>query len=207
MKKFLLIITLIALSFSVYAVNDHYDQKMKEYSSSLIKDQGLDNNKELVYNFKRLVKTYPNEWQAKYYVAYCLYRGAYLDKDNTQYNIAEALDFLDSIDGKLFKEHADFLILKARILFMVLGMDNSQSETLMPQISSLLKIALEMEPNNSRGLLVLGQYYYYLPAFIGGDKVQGVEKFKLAYENYLKEPASELPKWPDSIYTYSVNLK
>jgi len=207
MKKILLIITLVALNFSVYAVNDHYNKKMKEYASSLIEDQGLDNNKELVYNFKRLVKTYPDEWEAKYYVAYCLYRNSYLDQENAEYNIAEALDFLDSIDGELFKGHADFLILKARILFTVLGMDNSQGEKLMPQISSLLNIALEMEPNNSRGLLVLGQYYYYLPSFIGGDKAKGIDKFKLAYENYVKEAGSELPKWPESIYTYSINLK
>ena len=207
MKKILLIIAIIALSISAYATNDHYDQKMKEYSSSLIKDQGLDNNNELIYNFKRLVKTYPNNWEAKYYVAYCLYRGSYLDKENAKNNIDEALDVLDSIDTKLFKEHADFLILKARILFMVLGMDNSQSEVLMPKVSSLLRIALGMEPNNSRGLLVLGQYYYYLPAFIGGDKTKGAENFKLAYENYQKESSSELPRWPENIYTYSLTLK
>ena len=202
---FTLLSTFLFCTSNLFAQNG-YEQKMKEYVSVLDSTPDLQTNNEMIYNFERLMKVYPEEWTIKYYKAYCIFRKALLNPQEGESHLEETLRYIESIDKNILENHVDFIILKARVLFTMLSFSPSKGSEYSPIILSLLDISLEKEPENSRAYYVYGLYYYHLPKFVGGNKNKACEYFKKAFYFFTNEDKNEIPHWAPILYENGMKL-
>lgn len=89
------------------------------------------------------------------------------------------------IDDILDKEpdNATFLAYKAAFKGFRIAVSNFKAIYLGMQSMNLAKKAYDIDPNNVRVLIEMGNILFYSPSFAGGDKKKGLE----FYENAVKE--------------------
>lgn len=195
----------MAYTVSAQSISD-YQLKIKEISDSIEANPYNETNEEAIYKLKRLDEMYPNQWLAKYYISYCMFRRGLLDKQNSVNYFKQAVEYINEINTSIRKSNADFLCLQARIMIMILSLDPSKGAEYTPTIVYLVQEATKLEPNNSRIVFVNGLFYSFMPTFCGGDKEKGRKEFEKAYNLYKQEPKNTLPVWNEKLYQNMVSL-
>ena len=201
--KHLFITLILCITFSSYAQIETKTET--EYEALLKKDvQLLDKatNKETytsaLYKFERLRKVASDKWLPQYYAAYCkIVMVRWEDSEGEMLN--DAISYLEK--ALKIQKNSEILTLLGRAYLVKIQMKITNGPKYTMKVKELLKQALELDSENPRTYLIFGQYYYYIPRFVGGNKDTAEELFKKAkvlydaeYEKNKKE-YSTLPHW------------
>ncbi|QHI36883.1 hypothetical protein IMCC3317_22530 [Kordia antarctica] len=193
---FILTLTIFAAGFSeVTAQEATQFEKLLEKNVLLldsIKDK--DTCEDVLFRFERLRKVSPDEWLPSYYSAYCkliLTRWRIDKEDLTNEAISQLEETIKTANN------SEVMTLLARAYMTKIELQKSSGPRYTGKVKTLLKDAVEKDPNNPRAFLMYGKFYYYFPGFVGGDKEKGIKLFEKAAPIFESEKVKN-----DEKYTY-----
>lgn len=150
-------------------------------------------------SFERIGLVEMDQWLPDYYCAVCHVTAAFLNQDvskmDTQMDIAQK--FADRADS-LSPDNSEIYVLKSMILDGRIMVD-PQTRGQQYGMQSLMAInrATQLNPDNPRAYLLLGQSLLYTPPQFGGGKDKGCAMLQTAKEKFDSfRPASPIdPNW------------
>lgn len=174
------------------------------FSISVLAQNNLENdlNKALnsseKANLVELVKTYPNEWLPKYYLALSDVVSV-LEKENKTES-SKILDEAKSLINKLESQapkNVEVLNLKALYLTAEIVQDPlTNGGIYYPEVIETYQKALELNPNNPRSILGLAEFNINAANYIGTDITQDCKNVKKSLALFTNEkPKKNEPKW------------
>jgi tetratricopeptide (TPR) repeat protein len=201
---FILTLTVFFSGFPEVAAQEltQYEKLLEKNTILLDKIKGKDSCEDVLFRFERLQKVAPNEWVPAYYVAYCkiLLSRWRLDKENL---INEAISQLEATIK--IADNSEVMTLLARAYMTKIELQRSNGPKYTVKAKNLLKDALKKDPNNPRAYLIYGKFYYFFPAFVGGDKVKAIQLFDKAAPIFASESIKNetkytpLPHWGENL--------
>ncbi len=158
--------------------------------------------------FERVANKESEEWLPRYYqslgTAFLALRKEQVDeKEQFLQNSLEILDQADEIE-----KNSETIALRGFIMMLQLSLDPAtRGQTLSPIIFGKFNEAIEMNPENPRAHLFLGQMEYGTAQFLGIGFDKACELYQKSIELYEKEQKNEniLPDW--GFQTAEVSLK
>ncbi len=202
MKRVLFLLLTVMYTLTTLAQNEKYIKTMEAKIAAFDTTRSIEGLIELSNTFERIAEAEKKEWLPYYYAA--------LMQVNAGNNMwgAKMNDKIDPVADK-----AEVLINKAEAL----NPDNSEIYVVKKLIASLrmmvdpqarfmqyapvaeqaLKTAQQLDPENPRVYLVMGQDKYFTPEQFGGSKAEAKKLFEQAFQKYdaFKPKSSLHPKW------------
>lgn len=149
-------------------------------------------------NFEELVKTYPNEWLPKYYLALSEVVNV-LDNAKKEGN-SKALDEAKNLINQLEKQYpknVEVLNLKALYLTAEIVQDPlTNGGIYYPEVLGTYQKALAINPENPRAILGLAEFNINAADYIGTDITQDCKNVKKSLALFTNEkPKKNELKW------------
>lgn len=199
----LLLTSFLFLSFT----KGGYEKAMMATIESL---QAAQNPSELVKvanKFERIGATEKSEWLPFYYQSYCYVMASTMEADVTK--IDAYLDIADANIAKADKlkgDQVETLTLRGFSAMMRISVDPaSRGQEYSMKATEYLQQANQLDGNNPRVMLMLGQMQYGTAQFFNTDTTPICEQFKKAYElfqNLEEEPDPIWPSWGEAQASY-----
>ncbi|RYU94629.1 hypothetical protein [Emticicia agri] len=200
MKRIILTISFLSLIFvSTFAQKAEYVSAMENAINLLSEVENTENTKQGVSQLERIAAAEPKEWLPNYWAAYGLTNLTFTetDADKKDMLLDKADKFLAAAE-KLQTNNDEIEVLKAYIAgarMAVAPQDRWQKYG--GAVSTGLKNAYKLNPENPRAKLLEAQGVYFTPETYGGGKKKSVPLFEEALSKFAKfKPASSIaPNW------------
>lgn len=199
-------ITLVGTAQTNTTELSSYEKLLKRNVELLDQAEDQAEFENVLNRFERLKSNAPQEWLPLYYTGYCKVILAKWTKDEKSVNDAIS-DLKEAIKlNNSGETHA--LLARAYILLIQLNFDNASIYTGM--VKNMLNEGLKLDTSNPRLYLIYGRFYYYFPAFVGGDKNKAKKLFEKAeglFEiEYVanQENPTTLPHWGKELNTAQI---
>lgn len=194
-----LLLTLIIFTTSLFSQDERFIKAMESSLAVLDTTTSMEILVETANRFERIAIAEKNQWLPYYYSAQVNAIVSFMEKDNTKKdNILDKAQSLINKADSLSPDNSEIytikgLILQARIMvdFMNRGMQYSQLAT------QQLNKAIELNENNPRPYMLIGQSILFTPEAFGGGKAKAkpyLDAAKEKFETFTPE-SSIHPNW------------
>jgi len=198
MKKFILIATALISFTSIHAQDfkASLEKTFTAFDTSWDLQKKVDQSNKLAL----IAKKWDKEWSAHYYVAFSNAMLSFLEKDENKRDayLDEADKEKDEAVHLLGKENDETYVLAAMIANGRLAVKPASRFQKYGKIfDDDLDKAKEMNPNNPRIYLLIGNSKFYKPKMFGGGKKPALPYYEKAAELYAKENVTDItiPHW------------
>ena len=193
------ILVLLLTSFLLLSFNSGgYEKAMIASLDSIKKAQNPIDLVNIANKFERIGAAEKGKWLPYYYQAYCYVMAATMESD-----VSKIDGYLDVADTNLDKadqlkgDHAEILTLKGFSAMMRIGVDPaSRGQEYSMKSIGYLQQASQVDENNPRVLLMLGQMQYGTAQFFSADTAPICDQFRKAYASFDADTAVRDPLWP-----------
>ena len=200
MKRYILIILILAFSLSLNAQNNNYIKAMKNVLAMM--DTSSSSIEYLQYaanDFERIGQAMKNEWLPFYYSAYCYVQLSHLVKKNNERDIYvnKAIELNNKADN-ICQDNSEIYVMKGFILQAYMDIEPmTRGIKYNPECISMFKKAQELDHKNPRSYLWHAVQLFNMPTFLGGGTKKAFPLLKKALEKYETfQPESEIhPCW------------
>jgi len=202
MKKSIYSIGLFLLAFSMNStaqtINLKFQQAIGKGQELLKTAQGAPDFVKSANYFERVAQVETQEWLPTYYAAYSNLIAGLTSTDNAakdQY-WDKALAEVEQAQG-VSKDNSELYALKGYLEYMKLSIDPRARLSYMSASAESLGKAKELDPENPRVYLIMGQNTFYTPEAFGGGKLKAKPVLETAAAKFaIFKPANELaPNW------------
>ena len=200
MKKSILYLLIISGTFLFSFTKDRYKAAMKDTLEALYQAQSQSEWMDAANKFERIGAAEKDKWLPFYYSAYCYVLMATAEKDLTKLD-----GYLDTADGnienaeKLKGDMVEILALKSFSSMMRITVDPAtRGQEYSLKSAGYLQQANQLDDQNPRVLLMLGQIQYGTAQFFGSGTAEACAMFSNAeklFENEIVDGTSILPCW------------
>ena len=191
----------IFLFFSAFINKDgNYEKAMLKNIAALHEAQSVEAMQEAAHAFERIAQAEDAEWLPRYYAAYAhITMGAMTEEiDKKDPYLDQAQSFLDEA-LQLEKEESELVALQGYLHMIRVSVDPAtRGQQLAPQATQVLMKATEMNPENPRALMLLGQMQFGTAQFFGTDVTAPctlINRSIALYENQSQPQESLMPAW------------
>lgn len=172
------------------------DRRMQRYMD--IMDTAKDEStwRSLATEYENINTKEPKNWLAAYYASFsnAIYAMRVNDVPTKNIFLARALMYAIKTDS-LKPNESEVYVLRGMILGMQISLDPELGESVGPESMEYMKKARELNPENPRVWLELGQMTMYTPEQYGGGKKSAEKQLKTAEEKFKKFKNTD-PLWP-----------
>ena len=199
MKRYLLIILILAFSLSSKAQDNNYIKAMKNAIAIIDTSSSIEYFQYAANDFERIGQAVKNEWLPFYYAAYCYVQLSYLvkaDKKRDVY-VDKAVKFNDKADN-ISPDNSEIYVMKGFILQARMNIEPmTRGMRYNSQCISMFKKAQELDPENPRSYLWHAVQLFNIPKFMGGGFEKAFPLLKKALDKYeIFQSESEIyPCW------------
>ncbi|MFT7589727.1 MAG: hypothetical protein ACI959_001947 [Limisphaerales bacterium] len=202
MKKgtYLLAISMLFASVSLFAQdNDRYTAAMEKMISMLDASETAEDMQKAANSFERIANAEQDKWLPLYYAAYSNVMLAFMPTDGKD---VDAL--LDKADAQLEKaatisvDNSEILVLESMSASARMQVDpQARAMVYGPKSGTLANKARELDEENPRAWMQIGQNTFYTPEMWGGGKEKGCKLLRTAKEKYTSYEATSSihPDW------------
>ncbi|MBT9393132.1 hypothetical protein KLP40_08145 [Hymenobacter sp. NST-14] len=197
MKKTLLFLALCTSTAS-YAQSAKFQKAIAQNLASLDTATTESTYQKAGAAFERIATAEKTQWLPYYYASYCAIRAVRFEQDlNAIDTKLDQAELLTQQANSLSPNNSEIYCLNALIAFFRINVDFMARG---PEYSAVgyaaLQRAKELNPNNPRPYLLIGQSKFSTPEQFGGDKKLACQYFEKAAELFSKAPESTLePHW------------
>lgn len=199
MKHLLLSIAACWITAFAVAASPAYEKAMQRALEQLAQADSPETFRAAGHQFERIAQTEPQEWLPRYYTAYSFITQGAMTQDITgkdQY-LDRAQEYLDQA-RELVPEESEVVALQGYLHMIRLSADPAnRGPELAPQATQELMQAVQMDADNPRALLLLGQMKYGTAQFFKSDTAEACELVGRALAEFERHtPSSPLhPQW------------
>jgi hypothetical protein len=196
-KHFSLIVTLsVVLSTIQFCQAQTAAKRLKSYLDIMDTAKTEQTWKTLSYGFEKISIKDSTNWLANYYTAYAYSIYGIRIADNTAKAalLERALTYINKAD-ELKPNESEVYVLKGAIMGMQISVDPMLGESIGPESMELTKKGRDLNPENPRAWLELGQMTMYTPEQYGGSKKNAEKQLKTAEEKFKNYKNAD-PLWP-----------
>ncbi len=202
MKQSILLFLLIG-SATLYAQSPKFHDAMSQAITELEKDTTVEQLMAVSNRFERIALAEKDQWLPYYYAAYARSIAGFITTDKSK--VDEVLDgaqkFADIADS-LSPGNSEVVLLKGMVLAGRISVDPmSRGQQFGMQSGMLMNQAMQLNPENPRAYLMIGQGLFYTPEQFGGGKDKGcamLEQSRMKFETF--EPESDIhPNWGENL--------
>lgn len=157
--------------------------------------QSVADRRKLAEDFAELAETEKSQWKPYYYAAFCLTRAALeeTERGNIDPFCAQATSWLDAAES-LRADPSEVAVLRAMILYAKIPVNFMlRAATNLERGQRELERALELNPDNPRAYLVLGQRALRAPEGFGGSTTAALAYLEKALVLFQKQASEEKP--------------
>lgn len=201
MKRFILLVTLIALSIVSFSQSDRYQKGMEKSLAALDSARTPEDYQAVASSFERIGDAEKNQWLPYYYGALALENNGFSSSKVDKDQVATQAELLIAKADALAPNNAELSVLKnmaATLRMLVDPMNRYQQYG--AKASAALGAAKQQDANNPRIYLMEAETLMNTPAQFGGGKDKArvvIEKSIALYKSF--KPASPLhPMWGQS---------
>ncbi len=199
MKRLFISIILSWFTALSFASNPAYEKAMKQAIGQLEAAGSPDAYQAVANQFQRIAQVEQNEWLPLYYTSYAyIIQGAMSDEGGQKdQHLDQAQEYLDQAK-QITSEESEIVALQGYLHMIRVTVDPaSRGAELAPLTTQTLAQAAQMNSNNPRAFLLLGQMQYGTAQFFGSDASEACGLISQAVAKFEQdEPASSLhPTW------------
>ena len=197
MKTLILIISLVGIQ--TLGIAQAYQPAMEKSIAMLQEANDPAALTDVANRFERIAKAEKDQWLPQYYTAY-----AYIRQANQSETTAQKDEYLNIAQQHLDQamalqsEESELMTLQGYLQMIRVSIDPaSRGQQLAPAATQTLAKALELNPENPRALLMLGQMLYGTDKFFGNDTSQACAMIQQSVVKFELEDASDplMPHW------------
>lgn len=183
--------------------NTAYQKAMQKSIQALNEAQDIASLQETAHRFERIAKAEKSQWLPWYYAAYAsITMGAIAEEagQKDQY-LDQAQRYLDEA-AALETENSELTALQGYVHMIRVTVDPAnRGQYIAPKAMRVLSQAVEMNPENPRALLLLGQMQYGTAQFFNSDTSQACQLISQALEKFDMVPHHDAlaPAWGKEI--------
>ncbi|MEM9833495.1 MAG: hypothetical protein AAF944_22885 [Bacteroidota bacterium] len=207
MKRLFISIASFWITALSFAANPSYEKAMQQAIDQLNQANSPEAYQAVANQFQRIAQVEQEEWLPRYYIGYAyIIQGAMSDDGGQKdQHLDQAQEYLDQAQ-QIMPEESEIVALQGYLHMIRVTVDAAtRGPEMAPLATQTLAKAVQMNPDNPRALLLLGQMQYGTAQFFGSDTSeacglinQAVAKFEQA------EVASSLhPAWGKNTATAS----
>ncbi len=199
MKKIIVISLLFLISFAAFSFDKGYEKAMATNIEALYKAKNEKSMLEIANKFERIGLAEKKEWLPWYYTAYTYTTMAAITQDNTVKDnyLDRAQSFIDKATA-LNDEESEIMALQGYVYMIRVTVDPAtRGQEMAPKAIQILSKASQMNPENPRSWLLLGQMQYGTAKFMGTDTSEPCSSIARAMQVYEKNISdnSLMPAW------------
>lgn len=199
MKSLNILIVLAIFATMANAQNKKYVQAMESNIPSIYQAKTLEDFDPLANKFDRIGQAEATQWEPYYYASLAYVFKAFRIQDLPTKDAAldQALTALSKANT-ISENNAEIIALQGFINMIKIGVDpGTRGQTLSPKIMADYTKALQLDPNNPRANLFMGQMLYGTAQFFGtglDDACALVDKSLVLFDSE-KPKSSIAPAW------------
>ncbi len=176
-----------------------YQKAMQQSIQALNEAQDIASLQQSMHRFERIAKAEKSQWLPWYYAAYAsITMGAMAEEaDRKDQYLDHAQQFLDEAT-LLETENSELTALQGYLYMIRVTVDPAnRGPHMAPKATQVLSQATQMNPENPRALLLLGQMQYGTARFFNSDTAQACQLVSQAIEKFDKAPHHDAlaPAW------------
>ena len=197
MKTLILIISLVGTQ--TLGIAQAYQPAMEKSITMLQEANDPAALTDVANRFERIAKAEKEQWLPRYYTAY-----AYIRQANQSETTAQKDEYLNIAQQhldqamELQSEESELMTLQGYLQMIRVSIDPaSRGQQLGPVATQTLTRALELNPENPRALLMLGQMLYGTDKFFGNDTSMACAMIQQSVIKFEQEDVSDplMPHW------------
>lgn len=199
MKSLNILIVLVIAATFANAQNKKYIQTMESSIPSIYQVESLDGYDPIANKFDRIGQAEASQWEPYYYASLTyVFKSFRIDDLPTKDKVLDQALVALGKASSLSENNSEIIALQGFINMIKIGVDpGTRGQTLSPKIMADFGKALELNPNNPRANLFMGQMLYGTAQFFGNgvdDACALVDKSMTLFES--EKPASSIaPSW------------
>ena len=205
-----MITILIATSAFTQPTNNGYQEAMQESIALLSKTSEATALLDLANRFERIARAEKDEWLPWYYAAYATISASATshNRDQKDQRLDIAQEYLDQALA-LQANESELVALQGYLYMIRVTVDPAtRGQQLAPQATQTLVQATQMNPDNPRAYLLLGQMQYGTAQFFGADTAEACRLLQQAVSKYASASSegSLMPTWGEKTARNAIQL-
>ena len=176
-------ILFVLIASSIATANDNYEKAMEDALAKLKQASTVDLLQPVANQFDRIADVKSENWLPLYHAAYARVMMAAMEADNEtkdQYLDAAQLN-LDAVE-KLEHDVSERLALQGFLHMIRMSVDPGRGMELGMECGSIIQKAYDLNNQNPRAVLMLGQFRYGSIQYMGGDASEACGLFDEALQ-------------------------
>lgn len=192
---------IIFLFFSGFTGKDgNYEKVMLKNIATLHEAQTAEAMQEVAHAFERIAQAETSEWLPRYYAAYAyITAGAMTEEKDKKDPYLDQAQILVDEAMELEQNESELIALQGYLYMIRVSVDPAtRGQELAPKATQILAKAVEMNPENPRALMLLGQMQFGTARFFGTDIKEPCALISKSIELYEKQEETEnslMPTW------------
>jgi uncharacterized protein HemY len=195
-------VTLVIFLFlSAFTGKDgNYEKAMLKNIAALHEAQSVEAMQEVAHAFERIAQAETSEWLPRYYAAYAYITAGAMteEKEKKDSYLDQAQIFVDEA-MQLKQNESELVALQGYLHMIRVSADPAtRGQELAPKATQILAKAAEMNPENPRALMLLGQMQFGTAQFFGTDVKEPCTLISKSIALYEKQEQAEntlMPTW------------
>lgn len=199
--KTTMIALVIFLILSAFTNRDgNYEKAMLKNITALHEARSVEAMQEAAHQFERIAQAETSEWLPRYYAAYAyITMGAMTEEKEKKDPYLDQAQILIDEATQLEQDESELVALQGYLHMIRVSADPAtRGQQLAPQATQLLAKATEMNPENPRALMLLGQMQFGTAQFFGTDVNEPCALISKSIALYEKQEQPEnrlMPTW------------
>lgn len=192
---------IIFLCFSTFTMKaGAYEKAMLKNIATLHQAQSPDDMQAAANAFERIAQAETSEWLPRYYAAYAYITASAMTegREKKDQYLDQAQILLDEAT-QLQQNESELVALQGYLYMIRVSADPAtRGQQLAPKATQVLTQAVEMNPENPRALLLLGQMQFGTAQFFGTDVKEPcalISKSRTLLEKQEQPETSLMPTW------------
>jgi len=200
MKTTMISLALIFALVSFIPKDGNYEKAMHTSISTLHEAKNIEGFQKAAHQFERIAQAEENEWLPRYYAAYAYITMAAIEQDGSKKDeyLDQATPFVNEA-MQLKKNESELVALQGYLHMIRLTADPAtRGQEMAPKATALLAKAHEMNPENPRALLLLGQMQFGSAQHFGASVKEPCAMIQKSIEMFENQPQTKdslMPTW------------
>lgn len=202
-KLFTLMLSLSIVHISWSTGNTAYQKAMQKSITALKEAHDIASMTKVAHHFERIAKMEKDKWLPRYYAAYAYITTGAMEESTTQKDqcLDQAQSYLDETLA-LEAKNSELVALQGYLYMIRVSVDPaSRGQQLASKATQTLSQAVQMDTENPRALLLLGQMQYGTAQFFNNNTSEACSLIEQSLEKFATaSDAEELaPSWGKEI--------
>jgi hypothetical protein len=191
----------LCMLFSFIPKDGNYEAAMLKTLSTLHEASNVEEMQKAAHQFERIAQAEETKWLPRYYTAYAYITMGAMETEKAKKDqyLDQAQIWLDNAIQLQKEEESELTALQGYLHMIRLSVDPAtRGQQLAPKATQLLTRATEMNPQNPRALMLLGQMQFGSAQFFGTEISEScalISKSIALYEKQAEPEDSLTPTW------------